>query len=119
MCDNNKNSVIIICDKQGVTNPSRQAKHRLITRFGLDRGFNLIDPPLTFILIDPMWFCGVYQQDLGSKSIICESCLVWYHQKCVSINIPPKKAPWFCHFCYFDCCERDATENKVSPCMHL
>ena len=66
-----------------------------------------------------MWFCGVYQQDLGSKSIICESCLVWYHQKCVSINIPPKKAPWFCHFCYFDCCERDATENKVSPCMHL
>ena len=68
---------------------------------------------------DPKWFCRVCQEDLESfKSIVCESCLVWYHQKCVSINIPPKKAPWFCRFCYSNCCERDATETKVSPCMH-
>ena len=63
---------------------------------------------------DPKWFCGVCQEDLGSsRSVVCESCLVWYHQKCGSINIPPKKVPWFCCFCYSDRenCETDAKKE--------
>ena len=60
----------------------------------------------------PYWDCGVCQEDLGhSNSICCESCLTWYHLKCVGLNNPPKKSNWFCRCCY---AKTECVSEKVS-----
>ena len=66
--------------------------------------------------IKPNWVCGVCQDDLEhSHSVVCESCLIWYHLKCVGLNNPPKKTNWFCRFCYEKCEPvSENSENKVS-----
>ena len=48
-----------------------------------------------------LWECSVCQHDLhdGRKSIICESCLKWYHFSCVGLTKDPKRKNWFCRLC--------------------
>ena len=49
----------------------------------------------------PSWTCSVCQHDLHSEpSIICESCLEWYHFRCIGLTGQPKKKNWFCHSCH-------------------
>ena len=49
----------------------------------------------------PSWICTVCQHDLHSEpSIICESCLEWYHFRCVGLTGQPKKKNWFCRLCH-------------------
>ena len=45
-----------------------------------------------------VWECSVCQHDLhdGRKSIVCESCLKWYHFTCVGLTKDPKRKVWFC-----------------------
>ena len=39
-----------------------------------------------------VWTCGVCQHDLHSDpSIFCESCLGWFHFRCVGLSKHPKK----------------------------
>ena len=41
---------------------------------------------------DPKWKCGTCHEDLSSSpSVVCESCLVWHHLKCVGLTGAPKK----------------------------
>ena len=48
-----------------------------------------------------VWICGVCHKDLadGQESIICDSCLQWYHFSCVCLTKMPKKKKWFCKNC--------------------
>jgi len=48
-----------------------------------------------------LWICPTCQKDIGSKkSILCDSCLTWFHVKCdLSIKPESKKADWFCTQC--------------------
>jgi hypothetical protein len=47
------------------------------------------------------YICGTCNLDLGIlKSICCNSCLMWYHFKCVGIRGIPKTKMWFCIDCY-------------------
>ena len=40
----------------------------------------------------PSWTCSVCQHDLHSElSIICESCMEWYHFRCIGLTRQPKK----------------------------
>ena len=51
-----------------------------------------------------VWLCNICQKDLYiEESIVCESCLLWYHFPCVGIKKQPKKKKWFCRFCYDGC----------------
>ena len=46
------------------------------------------------------WICHSCNHDLHTQaSIICESCLQWYHFQCVGVMAQPKKKNWFCHSC--------------------
>ena len=57
------------------------------------------------------WFCKVCNQNLHRRaSIVCDSCLCWYHLSCVSLRNAPKKKEWFCTFCY----EKTASENFLN-----
>ena len=48
------------------------------------------------------------------ESISCDSCLEWYHWKCVGLSKPPKAKYWFCCFCYANCGERHKSGNSIN-----
>ena len=70
---------------------------------------------------DPKWKCGACHKDLlVSPSVVCESCLEWYHLKCVGLTVAPKKSLWFCRLCHGtdDAVEKkETTETKVRMCL--
>lgn len=46
------------------------------------------------------WLCKVCEvSSETSLSIVCESCLMWYHINCVGLKSVPKKKSWFCFNC--------------------
>ena len=48
-----------------------------------------------------VWICPSCQRNLhDEQSIVCESCLNWYHFRCVSLTAQPKKKNWFCRSCH-------------------
>ena len=48
-----------------------------------------------------VWTCQTCLHDLHSEeSIICESCLLWFHFRCVGLTKLPKLKNWFCRACY-------------------
>ena len=47
------------------------------------------------------WICHSCSHDLHTEeSIICDSCLLWYHFTCASLIRKPKTKNWFCRECY-------------------
>ena len=60
--------------------------------------------------IDYSGLCGTVEDvlrkpinDDSESSIICDSCLTWYHFQCANISTNPKRKIWFCRDCYADC----------------
>lgn len=46
------------------------------------------------------WICHSCYHDLHSEqSIVCDSCLLWFHFKCVGLVRQPKCKNWFCRSC--------------------
>lgn len=49
------------------------------------------------------WNCQECQEDVDLfKSIRCDSCLEWFHQKCVFPKKATKTINWFCSSCKID-----------------
>ena len=47
------------------------------------------------------WVCKSCQHDLDSgQSVVCDSCLLWFHFSCVGIVKYPKSKEWFCRTCF-------------------
>ena len=54
----------------------------------------------------PVWYCGRCThriKDETQSSVICESCLTWFHFLCLGLKQPPKAKMWFCRSCYGEC----------------
>ena len=49
---------------------------------------------------NPTWTCQICHKDVECNSVCCESCLCWYHYKCVGLAAKPKMKNWFCRQCY-------------------
>ena len=52
---------------------------------------------------NPVYYCGSCAQPIDDDEedfIQCDSCLVWYHFRCVSLKQRPKTTVWFCRPCY-------------------
>ena len=49
------------------------------------------------------WTCNLCHHTLEGLNIICDSCLEWFHFRCVGITTQPKCKNWFCRKCYIDC----------------
>jgi len=48
-----------------------------------------------------VWICHACFHDLhAEESIVCDSCLLWFHFKCVGLSRLPKSKNWFCRSCY-------------------
>lgn len=55
------------------------------------------------IATNPCYFCGRCTNPINDdteNSILCDSCLIWYHYRCVNIKKQPKSKHWFCRSCY-------------------
>ena len=59
-----------------------------------------------FLLIGkshPIWYCGQCRNlidDDMEDSIVCDSCLTWFHFHWISLKGPPKSKLWYCRTCY-------------------
>ena len=48
-----------------------------------------------------VWICHTCLHDLHSEeSILCDSCLLWFHFRCVGLTKSPKLKKWFCRACH-------------------
>ena len=50
---------------------------------------------------NPLYICTVCSKDADQhdQSIMCNSCLEWYHVTCARLKNPPKSKFWSCSFC--------------------
>lgn len=58
---------------------------------------------------NPTWYCGRCTLEIIDDeqcSIVCDSCLVWYHFACVGLKKSPKSRIWMCRSCYEECDEQ-------------
>ena len=47
------------------------------------------------------WTCQTCYHDLHTEqSILCDSCLLWFHFRCVGLTRQPKTRNWFCRSCF-------------------
>ena len=62
-----------------------------------------VEQVLEVVKRNPVWFCGNCARridDDTESSIICESCLSWFHFDCVGLKKSPKSRQWFCRQCH-------------------
>ena len=51
---------------------------------------------------ETVWYCGRCTNvidDEEEDSIVCKSCLVWFHFRCIGLKKAPKATKWFCRQC--------------------
>ena len=63
------------------------------------------------IRVNPVWYCGRCTNpilDETESSIVCDSCLMWFHFKCLNLKQSPKSTVWFCRSCYAEYSEMDS-----------
>lgn len=47
------------------------------------------------------WLCNLCKEELHSEgSLGCDSCLQWFHLRCLGKKTCPKTKKWFCRECY-------------------
>ena len=48
-----------------------------------------------------VWICRGCSHDLDKdQAILCDSCLEWFHFRCVGLIKQPKQKYWFCRDCH-------------------
>jgi len=63
---------------------------------------------------NPKWKRRTCHKDISlSSSIICGSCLEWYHLKCTGLTVAPKKVEWFCRLCYSNCATGAVQQDEI------
>ncbi|KAF6213188.1 hypothetical protein GE061_010904 [Apolygus lucorum] len=50
--------------------------------------------------IEEVWQCFICELLLDDDCVLCCSCLLWFHPKCVGLPSPQKRKLWFCYNCH-------------------
>ena len=45
------------------------------------------------------WTCDVCSEELETRAIACDRCLLWFHYHCASISAKPRTKFWYCLQC--------------------
>ena len=72
-------------------------------KYFTDEGWLALESVVAAIAKTPRYFCGRCTNPIDDDtedSILCDSCLIWYHYQCVNIKKKPKSKHWFCRSCY-------------------
>lgn len=70
--------------------------------FTLD-GWAAVNNVVDVIKRHPVWYCGQCSLPISDEtedSVVCDSCLVWHHFKCLGLQNSPRVSVWFCRSCY-------------------
>ena len=62
-----------------------------------------VEQVLKVVKNNPAWFCGSCENkidDSTEDSVVCESCLSWFHFNCLGLRKAPKTKEWFCRQCH-------------------
>ena len=63
----------------------------LVRNYFSNDAWLLLEKTLQLKLKNIIWTCNICNHDLHSEaSILCDSCLLWYHFKCVALKRQPK-----------------------------
>ena len=74
----------------------------LVRNYFSNDAWLLLEKTLQLKLKNIIWTCNICNHDLHSEaSILCDSCLLWHHFKCVALKRQPKSKVWFCRNCHF------------------
>ena len=46
------------------------------------------------------WTCNVCTDELETRSVSCDRCMLWYHFHCACICAKPRTKYWFCQPCH-------------------
>lgn len=78
-------------------------KLSLIQKFFSHKGWKFLEKTLK--KRKDVWICPKCNIDIGSdNSILCDSCLLWYHTKCEKkLTSKEKNSAWFCSKCINVC----------------
>ena len=72
-----------------------------IRRYFHNDGWQAVEHIYNIKKNSPNWCCVVCKTDLYVyTSCMCDSCLCWYHLKCIWKRTPPKAKNWFCRECH-------------------
>ena len=58
-------------------------------KYFTDEGWSALENVVATIAKSPSYFCGRCRNPIDDDtedSILCDSCLIWYHYQCMSIN---------------------------------
>ena len=72
--------------------------------FSID-AWSAVEQVLEVVKRNPVWFCGSCAKKINDdtdNSILCESCLSWFHFNCVGLKTSPKAKKWYCRQCHLN-----------------
>ena len=62
-----------------------------------------VEDVISTIKGSPLWYCGRCRSPINDEtesSIQCDSCLIWYHFKCINLHNLLKSKLWLCRSCH-------------------
>ena len=73
----------------------------LVRKYFTSDAWMLVAEAVKHKLKKMVWTCHACFHDLRTEqSIGCDSCLLWFHFKCVGLTTLPKSRNWFCRSCF-------------------
>lgn len=71
-----------------------------IRQFFEQKGWKYLEKTIKLKKREEIWICPKCNSNIGQNSILCDSCLLWYHTKCeVKLKSKDKDCDWFCSMC--------------------
>jgi hypothetical protein len=72
-----------------------------VRRYFTFEAWSLVEQVVETLRSKGKWSCATCFQDAEiSGCVCCDSCLDWFHLKCVNKKAPPKTKFWFCGACH-------------------
>ena len=72
-----------------------------IRRYFTIDGWSSVKAVLEIHTKNDYWLCNICKEELHSEnSLGCDSCLQWFHLRCLAKKEAPKSKKWFCRGCY-------------------
>ena len=72
----------------------------LIRKYFTNDAWKVVQDVLQLKEINTTWTCQICNSEVSLDCVCCESCLCWYHYKCVGLVTKPKMKNWYCRQCY-------------------
>lgn len=94
---------MVECQPERITNAiiDESVDVHLVRRYFSNDAWRIVEDVLQQKKALDVWTCRECYHNLDEgQSIACDSCLEWFHFKCVGLINQPKTKNWFCRRCF-------------------